>query len=128
MKFENLDEWKRACRLSCNIYKVLKDCRDFGLRDQMTLAAVSIASNIAGGEERESQAESARFLYFAKGSTGELVTQLYIAIEIGVVEKESGLLLIKEAKEISAMIASPIKIRKGSVKEDAADYTFQPRT
>lgn len=88
----------------------------------MTRAAVSIASNIAEGEERETQAES------AKGSTGELVTQLYIAIEIGVVEKESGLLLIKEAKEISAMIASLIKFRKGSVKEDAADYNFKPRT
>ncbi|WWL35530.1 four helix bundle protein [Shewanella khirikhana] len=48
---------------------------------------MSIASNIAEGEERETQAESARFFYFSKGSTGELVTQLYIAIEIGVVEK-----------------------------------------
>lgn len=72
--------------------------------------------------ERESNAESARFLYFAKGSSGELITQIYIAIEIGVIDKQNGMTLIKEAKEISAMIASLIKIRKGSVREESADY------
>lgn len=74
------------------------------------------------GEERESTAESARFLYFAKGSSGELITQIYIAIEIGVIDKQNGMTLIKEAKEISAMIASLIKIRKGSVREESTDY------
>ena len=88
----------------------------------MTRAAVSIPSNIAEGEERESTAESARFLYFAKGSSGELITQIYIAIEIGVINKQNGMVLIKEAKEISAMIASLIKIRKGYVREDSANY------
>ncbi|MCU8034072.1 MULTISPECIES: four helix bundle protein [unclassified Shewanella] len=122
MRFEQLDVWKRACRLSCDVYKELKNCRDYGLRDQMTRAAVSIPSNIAEGEERESTAESARFLYFAKGSSGELITQIYIAIEIGVIDKQNGMTLIKEAKEISAMIASLIKIRKGSVREEFADY------
>lgn len=85
-------------------------------------SGVSIPSNIAEGEERESTAESARFLYFAKGSSGELITQIYIAIEIGVIDKQNGMTLIKEAKEISAMIASLIKIRKGSVREEYADY------
>ncbi|MGI2091611.1 four helix bundle protein [Shewanella oncorhynchi] len=122
MRFEQLDVWKRAYRLSCDVYKELKNCRDYGLRDQMTRAAVSIPSNIAEGEERESTAESARFLYFAKGSSGELITQIYIAIEIGVIDKQNGMTLIKEAKEISAMIASLIKIRKGSVREEFADY------
>lgn len=77
MRFEQLDVWKRACRLSRDLYKELKNCRDYGLRDQMIRAAVSIPSNIAEGEERESTAESARFLYFAKGSSGELITQIY---------------------------------------------------
>lgn len=47
MRFEQLDVWKRACRLSCDVYKELKNCRDYGLRDQMSRAAVSIPSNIA---------------------------------------------------------------------------------
>ena len=50
MRFEQLDVWKRACRLSCDVYKELKNCRDYGLRDQMTRAAVSIPSNIAEGK------------------------------------------------------------------------------
>ncbi|ABV86722.1 four helix bundle protein [Shewanella pealeana] len=114
--FQDLEVWKRASRLACEIYKELNTCRDFGLKDQITRAAVSIASNIAEGEERESKAESARFLYFAKGSSGELATQIYIAIEIGVIEKQIGLKLIKEAREISAMLGALIKIRKGCVR------------
>lgn len=76
---------------------------------------------------RDSDAGSARFLYFAKGSSGELITQIYIALEIGVIDKQYGMTLIKEAKEISVMIASLIKIRKGSVREESADYKIEPR-
>jgi four helix bundle protein len=126
--FQNLDVWKRSSRLACDIYSELRNCRDYGLKDQMTRAAISIPSNIAEGEERESHAESARFLYFAKGSSGELATQIFIAIEIGVIEKQNGLKLINETREISAMLGALIKIRKGCVKEDAADYDGEPRT
>ena len=49
--FENLDVWKRARALAVQPYQMLKDCRDYGLKDQMTRAAVSIASNIAEGAE-----------------------------------------------------------------------------
>ena len=54
--FEDLEVWKRACNLTVEIYKILKDFRDYGLKDQMTRAAVSIASNIAEGAERGSSA------------------------------------------------------------------------
>ncbi|MCA9456085.1 MAG: four helix bundle protein, partial [Nitrospira sp.] len=50
--FEELEVWKRACQLAVRIYKLLQECRDYGLRDQMQRAAVSIASNIAEGSER----------------------------------------------------------------------------
>ncbi len=116
MKFEQLDVWKRASRLSCGIYKIMNNCKDFGFKDQITRSALSIPSNIAEGEERESQKESARFLYYAKGSAGELVTQIYIGIEIGYINKNTALTMIKETKEIASMVASLIKIRKGSVK------------
>jgi len=82
--FEELDVWKRACRLAVRAYEILKDCRDYGLKDQMTRAAVSIASNIAEGAERNSKAEYIRFLHIAKGSAGELRTQVYIAQQIGI--------------------------------------------
>jgi len=54
MSFEELDVWKRACKLAVDVYVVLKDCREFGLRDQMNRAAVSVPSNIAEGAARSS--------------------------------------------------------------------------
>jgi len=51
--FENLEVWKRACALAVQTYEILNNCRDYGLKDQMTRAAVSIASNIAEGAERD---------------------------------------------------------------------------
>lgn len=122
MKFEQLDVWKRAARLSCNIYKLMTNCKDYGFKDQITRSGLSIASNIAEGEERESNKESARFLYFAKGSAGELVTQLYIGAEIGYIEKVESITLVKETKEISAILAALIKRRKGYVLEPDASY------
>lgn len=74
--FEELEVWKRSCRLAVRVYELLRECRDYGLRDQMSRAAVSIASNIAEGAERDSRAEFARFLHIAKGSAAELRTQL----------------------------------------------------
>jgi four helix bundle protein len=59
--FENLEVWKRACKLAVDTYGVLRDCKDYGLKDQMTRAAVSIASNISEGAERNSKLEFAHF-------------------------------------------------------------------
>ena len=55
--FEELEVWKRAYKLAIRIYDLLKDCKDYGLKGQMTRAAVSIASNIAEGAERNSSAD-----------------------------------------------------------------------
>ncbi|MCL1049595.1 four helix bundle protein [Shewanella abyssi] len=112
--YEKLDVWKRASRLTCNIYKLFRNCKDYGFKDQVTRAALSIPSNIAEGEERQSAKESARFLYYSKGSAGELVTQLYIAIEVDLVDKKSALALIDETKQLSSMLAALIRIRKGN--------------
>ena len=99
-----------------------KDCKDYGFKDQVTRSAVSVPSNIAEGIERETVNDESKFLYYAKGSAGELVTQLYIGIEIGFIEKEHGLKLVPEAKEVAAMIALLIKRRKGFVKERESIY------
>lgn len=129
MKFEQLDVWKRSSRLACDIYKATANCKDYGFKDQVTRSAVSIPSNIAERMERDSQADQARFLYYGKGSAGELVTQIYIGIEIGYLQKELGLKLITEAKEVASMLAALIKIRKSSIKESEPSYNFdEPRT
>jgi four helix bundle protein len=100
---------KRGCRLAVRIYQILEGCKDFGLKDQMTRAAVSIPSNTAEGAERDSKAEFVRFLRIAKGSAAELRTQVYIARQIGlfdaVIQKE----IVEEIKAISAMLQGLIR-------------------
>lgn len=59
--FEDLEVWKKSCRLTIALYGTLKNCRDYGLKDQMLRAAVSIASNIAEGSERNSHTEFKRW-------------------------------------------------------------------
>jgi four helix bundle protein len=111
--FEDLDVWKRACRLAVEINQLLNDCRNYGLKDQMTRAAVSIASNIAEGAERGSVAEFIRFLYIAKGSAAELRTQLYIANKLGsILPEDKAKQLISELKELSNMLYGLIKSLK----------------
>ena len=108
--FEDLEVWKRACRLAVKIYEILRDCRDYGLKDQMTRAAVSIASNIAEGAERDSVLEFIRFLHIAKGSAAELRTQVYISRRIQVIsaalEKELTEELIIVSKQLQSLITS----------------------
>ena len=102
--FEELRVWKKASRLAVDVYGVFKTSRDRGLKDQITRSAVSIASNIAEGAERESEKDFARFLRIAKGSAAELRTQLYIAAEIGELGKDDKTRLVGDVKKIAAML------------------------
>ena len=78
MKLEDLEVWKRSAILSTDLYQNLADLRDFGFRDQITRSGLSISSNIAEGFERNSVKETLNFLNCAKGSAGELRSQVYI--------------------------------------------------
>lgn len=111
-KFEDLKVWKDSMRLVTEMYRQLKDTRDFGYRDQVQRAAVSIPSNIAEGYEMQSNKEFIQFLYIAKGSCGELRTQIYLGIELGLVEQEKGKELLQNTREISAMLYGLIQTRK----------------
>jgi four helix bundle protein len=107
--FESLEVWKKGCRLTVDIYKAFSGSKDFGFKDQICRAAVSVPSNISEGYERNSQRDFIRFLNIAKGSVGELRTQLYIARELHYLEKEGFLDFVNRSKEISAMINGLIK-------------------
>ena len=106
MKCENLDIWKRSCRLSVEVYRYFKECRDFGFKDQITRSSLSIGSNIAEGIEKDSNKDKIRFLNISEGSIAELITQIYIGIEIGYIKKDIGLNWKNELDEISKMIKS----------------------
>jgi hypothetical protein len=97
-KFEDLNVWKESVKLSVNIYKALKNCKDFGLRDQIQRSAVSIPSNISEGFDRKGNKEFIQFLY--------------IALETGTIEKSIGKDFIDKSKMISAMLYKLIQVRK----------------
>ncbi|MEP7322941.1 MAG: four helix bundle protein [Saprospiraceae bacterium] len=110
--FEDLIIWKESMKLSVEIYKLFKSCKDFGFKDQIQRSAISVPSNIAEGFERQTDKEFVQYLYIAKGSSGELRTQIYLAIELGYIENELGLNLIEATKKISGMIYRLIQTRK----------------
>jgi four helix bundle protein len=102
--FEDLDVWKRAVALSADLYKGLQDLRDYGFKDQLTRAGLSIASNIAEGMERDSKGDRARYLTISRSSCGEVRTQVYVGIDVGYIDGEIGRRWIKESREIAAML------------------------
>ena len=112
MRFEDLEVWKRAARLSADIYKQLRDLKDFGFKDQITRSGLSVPSNIAEGFERESQKECLTFLSYAKGSCGELRSQIYIGMDIGYIDQEVGKKWLAEAIEISSMLSGLMKTKR----------------
>ncbi len=106
--FEDIEAWKRARDLSEAIYRVTREgafARDYGLRDQIRRAAVSVLSNIAEGFERGSDKEFRRFLVIAKGSAGEVRAQLYVALDAGLISQEQFDDLSGRSREVSRLIA-----------------------
>ena len=111
---KNLKVWKRAVDLAVKVYEITKKDpfnKDFGLRDQMRRASVSISSNIAEGDQLESDKSSIRHLRIAKGSSAELFTQSIISYRIGYLHKDDFSYIQKECQEILAMLAGLIKHR-----------------
>jgi len=85
-RFEEIRAWQEARELSCLVYQKTRlspFAKDFGLKDQLQRAAVSVASNIAEGFARNGNKEFAKFLWIAKGSAAEVQSQLYTAKDIG---------------------------------------------
>lgn len=109
MNFEDLNIWQRATKLCAEIYKSMLKQHDYGFKDQITRSALSIASNIAEGYERDSDKDRVKFLSYAKASTAELRTQIYIGIEINYIDKQQGLGWIDETQQLSKMIYGLMK-------------------
>ena len=95
--FEKLEVWRRSKDLAVWICLALKGCRDYGLRDQIQRAAVSVPSTIAEGLERNGRAEFRNFLGIAKGSAGEFRTQLMILQELGHLDTNTGKEMLEES-------------------------------
>jgi len=116
--FRELLVWQRAKALAVAIYNRTRDGqfrRDLSLTDQMRRAAVSVCSNIAAGDERDTNREAIRFLYIAKGSLAELSSQLEIAHDIGYLNSEENHSLQEECRRLGKMLGALIKARSKSL-------------
>ena len=106
-RFDDIDAWKKARELVNAIYKATSHgdfSRDFGLRDQIRRASVSVMSNIAEGFERGGNKEFHQFLSVAKGSAGEVKAQLYVSLDAGHLSQEDFDSLYKLADETGRLI------------------------
>ena len=104
---EEIEVWQRSCRLVVTLLKSLDSkelWRKRSLKEQIERAAISIPSNIAEGYERNSTRDFIRFLHIAKGSCGELRTQLYILKALSILPDGEVNGWIKECKELSSMV------------------------
>lgn len=116
-RFEEIEAWKKARELTKLVYNLTREgewAKDFGLKDQIRRAAVSAMSNIAEGFERRSSAEFARFLVMAKGSAGEVRSQLYVALDLEYLDEKSSECVCRLAEAVSRMIAGLAGYLKGS--------------
>lgn len=115
--FKRLLIWQKAKDLAVLVYRISEKSelsRDYSLRDQLRRSAISVASNIAEGEERHTDKESVQFFYIAKGSLAELRTQLQIASEAGLLEKPATDRLDADCEILGKMIGSLIQARMRS--------------
>src|SRR5436309_7410959 len=106
-RFEDFIAWQKARELTAKIYKVTGEgafARDFGLKDQIRRAAVSIMSNIAEGFERGRPSEFHQFLSIAKGSCAELRSQLYIALDAEYIPQTRFRELMSVAVEVGQVV------------------------
>ncbi|MFP5470042.1 MAG: four helix bundle protein [Bacteroidia bacterium] len=110
--FEDIEAWQEAKALAVSIYSVSnvgEFSKDYSFKDQLRRSAVSISSNIAEGFERQGDKEFSRFLYIAKGSCGELRSQLYIAKELKYLTEDEFKEFSNRTLKISKMISGLIK-------------------
>jgi four helix bundle protein len=116
-RFEDIEAWKKARELTKSIYRLTsvgEFARDFGLRDQIRRASVSVMSNIAEGFERDGDKEFQQFWAMAKGSAGEVKTQLYVALDADFLSQGDFDSLYALANEISRLTSGLIRYLNNS--------------
>jgi four helix bundle protein len=111
-RFEDIEAWQEARKLSALIYSMTKRgdfSRDFGLKDQIRRASVSVMSNIAEGFDRGGNKEFIQFLYIAKGSAAEVKAQLYVALDAGYITKDMFQKIYNQANATAKLIGGFIR-------------------
>jgi four helix bundle protein len=115
MDFEKLSVWQESKQLAVELYLHFQTSRDYGFKDQITRSGLSVPSNIAEGMSRKTFKDKCHFLVIAKASCAELRTQVYIGIDIGYIDSETGSKWLDKTRHIAAMLSGLIN----RINEDA---------
>jgi len=129
-RFEEIEAWQTARELTKLIYFLTEESkfsRDFGLKDQIRRASVSIMSNISEGFESQTQAQFIRYLGIAKASAGEVRSQLYVSHDLDYITREQFTKAFARAEKASRQTARFIAYlethpQSQKVREDSAEY------
>lgn len=108
-QFEDIIIWQKAKALTLDLYRIFARSRDFGFRDQIQRASVSIMNNVAEGYERKGSKEFYHFLSIAKGSSGEVRSMISLARDLEYIQEKQYQELTERALELSRMIAGLMK-------------------
>jgi len=112
IKFEDIIAWQKAQDLAVEIYQIFKASKDFGFKDQISRATISISNNIAEGFDRSSNADFKRFLFISLASCSEVKSMLYLAERLNYLDKNKVKFLRNNCDEISKIISGLIKSLK----------------
>jgi four helix bundle protein len=135
-RFEDIRAWQTARDLTRRIYRMSNQgafARDYGLRNQMRRAAVSVMSNIAEGFESDTQAQFIKFLGHAKASAGEVRAQLYVALDVGYIAEEEFRALFDLAEKSSCQLSAFMSYLKRNpdrrqIRESTVEYDIDAGT
>ncbi|WP_163929911.1 four helix bundle protein [Paraferrimonas sp. SM1919] len=108
MHYENLLVWQKSIDVCQRIYELMKQNKDFGFKDQICRSAVSVPSNIAEGSERIHNKEKSNFFSIAKGSVGELKTQVIIGLRVGYIDESEADILKAQCELVARMLGALI--------------------
>lgn len=108
-KIEDIIAWKKEQDLAVEIYSIFHSIKDFGFKDQIQRAVVSISNNIAEGYNRSSDADFSRFLYISMGSCSELISMIHLAQRLNYIDNTQKVSLLEKAEEVAKVIRGLIK-------------------
>lgn len=108
-RFEDLLVWQKARVLSAQVYREYGALKDFGFRDQIQRASVSVMNNVAEGFDRKGDKEFCQYLFIAKGSCAEVRSMLYLAQDLSYGSKDAVNELIAQTNELSRMLGGLIR-------------------
>lgn len=107
--FEELIVWQESRGLAKRVYQIFLRCKDYGFRDQLQRAAVSVMNNIAEGHGRRSKAEWRQYLYISRGSISEVRSMLYLAKDLKLITEEEYEELHSKSLTIARMLTRLIQ-------------------